>query len=133
MSSVARGTFTVTITQEPPYDSVDGVTIGRASLLKEFQGDLTGSSHGLMTSAMAAVKGSAGYVAIERVTASLGGRSGTFVLQHSGTMARGKPSLVVSVVPDSATAELKGLTGTMAIDVADGQHMYAFDYALPAT
>ena len=129
MSTAARGTFTVTMTQEPPYDSVDGVNLGRAALRKEFQGDLTGTSEGHMIGATGLVKGSAGYVAIERVAATLGGRSGTFVLQHLGTMTRGKPSLRVSVVPDSGTAGLKGIEGTMAIDVADGKHMYTFEYA----
>jgi hypothetical protein len=84
-----------------------------------------------MLAAGTAVKGSAGYVAIELVTGTLEGRAGTFVLQHSGTMNRGTPALVITVVPDSGTGELAGLTGTMAIVIAEGTHSYNFDYTLP--
>jgi hypothetical protein len=100
------------------------------SIDKQFHGDLEASSKGQMLAAMTSVKGSAGYVAIEQVTGSLHGRNGTFVLQHSGTMTRGAPQLIVSVVPDSGTAELAGLTGTMTIIVTDGKHSYEFDYTL---
>ena len=83
-----------------------------------------------MLAAATSVKGSAGYVAIEQVTGSLHGRSGSFVLQHSGTMTRGAPQLAVSVVPDSGTGELAGLAGTMTISVADARHSYDFEYTL---
>ncbi len=79
------------------------------------------------------VKGSAGYVAMEQVTGTLHGRSGTFVLQHNGTMTRGIPLLTVTVVPDSGTGELAGLAGKMAIVIADGKHSYEFDYTLAET
>jgi hypothetical protein len=79
-----------------------------------------------------AVKGSAGYVAIERVTGTLHGRSGSFMLQHLGTMNRGAPSLTVLVIPDSGTDELTGLSGTLTIDIVDGKHLYTMDYVLPA-
>ncbi len=82
-----------------------------------------------MVAFRAPVKGSAGYVAMERVTGTLGGRSGTFVLQHSGTMDRGASSLRVSVVPDSGTDGLTGLTGTLDIQIDAGKHSYRFDYA----
>jgi hypothetical protein len=84
-----------------------------------------------MLTAGTPVKGSAGYVAIERVSGTLHGRGGTFILQHSGTMTRGAPHLVVTVVPDSGTGELEGLAGTMTIDIRDGAHSYAFAYSLP--
>jgi hypothetical protein len=74
---------------------------------------------------------SVGYVAVEKVTGSLHGRSGTFMLQHSGTMTRGTPQLSVTVVPDSGTGQLEGLTGKMAINIVDGKHFYDFEYALP--
>lgn len=115
---------------EPPYDVNEGASIGRVSIEKRFTGDLDGSSHVEMIGARSEVKGSAGYVAIERVTALLHGRKGTFVLQHSGTMTRGKGELSVSVVPDSGTGELVGLTGRMTIEIADGKHSYVFDYGL---
>jgi hypothetical protein len=97
---------------------------------KRFEGDLEGTSRGQMLAAGTGVAGSAGYVAMEQVTGKLGGRSGAFVLQHSGTMARGAARLTVSVVPDSGRGELEGLTGTMEIVIEEGQHSYVFDYTL---
>lgn len=131
MNSLAVGTFEVTMNAEPPYDLNDGASIGRVSIKKQFSGDLHASSTVEMIGARSVlVKGSAGYVAIERVTGSLHGKSGSFVLQHSGTMTRGKGELHVSVVPDSATGELKGLSGRMTIEISDGNHSYAFEYTL---
>jgi hypothetical protein len=83
-----------------------------------------------MLSAMTNVKGSGAYVAIERVSGTLQGRSGTFVLQHSGTMTRGTPELTITVVPDSGTGQLVGLEGKMTIKIADGKHSYEFEYTL---
>jgi hypothetical protein len=100
------------------------------SIDKQFRGDLEGSSKGEMLSAGTGVKGSAGYVAIERVTGALQGRSGTFVLQHSGTMARGVPQLSITVVPDSGTDGLDGLAGRMTIEIVDGVHSYDFEYTI---
>ncbi|HEY0465877.1 MAG TPA: DUF3224 domain-containing protein [Polyangiaceae bacterium] len=129
MNSLAVGTFEVTMNPEPPYDLNEGASIGRVSIKKQFSGDLQASSTVEMIGARSVlVKGSAGYVAIERVTGTLGGKTGSFVLQHSGTMTRGKGELSVSVVPDSATGELKGLSGRMTIEISDGNHSYAFDY-----
>ena len=130
MTQNARGTFTVQLSHQPPHDTADGVSLGRSSLLKQFEGELTGTSQGEMLSARTATPGSAGYVAIERVQATLQGRSGSFVLQHSGTMNRGQPQLSVHVVPDSGTGELRGLSGTLAIDIVSGTHYYNFDYTL---
>jgi len=115
----------------PAYDLAEGATLGRTTITKLFKGDLEGTSAVEMLSARSAVQGSAGYVAIERVTGALHGRSGSFVLQHSGTMSRrGIPTLTVSVVPDSGTGALKGIAGTMMISIADGKHSYVFDYTL---
>jgi hypothetical protein len=102
------------------------------SLDKTFHGDLSGTSTGQMLAFRSAVEGSAGYVAMERVTATLAGRKGAFTLQHNGLMDKGTPSLTVVVVPDSATEELLGLTGTMTINVSPGRHDYVFRYVLPA-
>jgi hypothetical protein len=101
------------------------------SIDKQFHGDLEATSKGQMLTAMTDVKDSAGYVAIERVNGTLNGRSGTFALQHTGTMTRGEPQLVITVVPDSGTGQLVGLTGKMTITIADGKHSYGFDYTLP--
>ena len=133
MNALAVGTFEVTMSPEPPHDLNEGASIGRVLLKKQFSGDLQGSSTGEMIGARSLlVKGSAGYVAIERVTGSLHGKNGSFVLQHSGTMTRGKGELHVSVVPDSGTGELKGLSGRMAIEISDGNHSYEFDYSIDA-
>ena len=114
-----------------PVSTADA-PVGRFTLDKKYHGDLEGSAQGEMLAAMTATKGSAGYVAIEKVTGTLAGHTGSFILQHTGTMNRGAPNLVITVVPDSGTGELAGLTGTMAIQIAaDGAHYYTFDYALP--
>lgn len=128
----ATGTFEVKLNPLPAYDGSEGSMAGRMSIDKEFHGDLAAISKGEMLMSMTGTKGSAGYVAIETVRGKLHGREGTFVLQHSGTMNRNTPSLTVSVIPDSGTGDLTGLTGTMSIDVADGRHSYTFDYSLPA-
>jgi hypothetical protein len=114
----------------PLEDKTEGTMLGRLSIDKQFRGDLAGSSRGEMLSAGTPVKGSAGYVAIERVTGTLHGRRGTFVLQHSGVMTRGEPQLVVTVVPDSGTDQLEGLAGTMTIVVEPGRHGYDMTYSL---
>jgi hypothetical protein len=129
--TLAAGPFDITMNPDPSYEAAEGgVVLGRVSFTKQFHGDLDASSIVQMLSAGTGVKGSAGYVAIERVVGRLAGRAGTFVLQHSGTMNRGQASLSVTVVPDSGTGELAGLAGTMTIDIVDGAHSYRFDYTL---
>ena len=128
----ARGTFEVKLTPQAPNGNAQDSALGRMTIDKQFRGDLEGTGRGEMLTAMSPVKGSAGYVAIERVSGKLQGRTGTFVLQHSGTMARGAQQLTISVVPDSGTGELAGLAGEMVIIIADGKHSYEFEYSLPA-
>ena len=132
MTNIAAGPFDVTMNPDPSYETADGgIVLGRVSFSKTFHGALDAESVVQMLSAGTAVKGSAGYVAIERVEGRLDGRAGSFVLQHCGTMNRGQAQLTVSVVPDSGTGDLAGLAGTMAIDIVDGKHFYRFDYTLP--
>ncbi|MDB4929304.1 MAG: hypothetical protein JWM10_1788 [Myxococcaceae bacterium] len=126
----ANGTFEITMHPDAPYDVVDGVSLGRIRFEKRFSGPLEATSVVQMIGARTPVEGSAGYVAIERVTGSLDGRQGTFVLQHSGVMTRGAPSLSVTVVPDSGTGALAGLSGRMEIEVVEGKHRYGFEYAI---
>lgn len=127
----ASGPFDVKTTPQPEQEGTGGSTIGRLLLSKQFHGDLQATSEGQMLTAMTDVKGSAAYVAIERVTGTLDGRRGSFALQHTGIMNRGVPQLTITVVPDSGTDGLAGLSGTMAIDIApDGKHSYRFDYTL---
>jgi hypothetical protein len=131
VTSHAIGTFDVKVTSQAAGEGADA-DVGRMTLDKQFHGDLEGTSKGQMLAASTSVKGSAGYVAMEKVTGTLKGRSGSFVLQHSGTMTRGVPQLMVSVVPDSGTGQLVGLAGTMTIKIADGKHSYDFEYTLAA-
>jgi hypothetical protein len=129
----ASGTFEVKLTPLDPAFKADDNSIGRYSIDKQFHGALEATSKGEMLSGMGTVKGSGGYVAIERVTGTLDGRSGTFILQHNGTMQNGNYHMNVIVVPDSGTAQLTGLQGTMEIIIKDGKHSYDFTYSLPDT
>lgn len=131
MSTHARGTFEVKMTPQPAQDGIGDPGIGRMALDKQFHGDLAATGKGQMLAAGTDVSGSAGYVALERVSGTLHGRSGTFALQHNGTMTRGTPQLSITVVPDSGSGELLGLAGTLAITITDGQHFYDFEYTLP--
>lgn len=126
----ARGTFEVKMNPLTLDDKAADATLGRMSLDKQFHGDLEATSKGEMLTAMTGVQGSAGYVAIERVNGTLGGRAGTFALQHNGIMTRGEPQLSITVVPDSGTGQLAGLAGRMTINIADGKHSYEFEYTV---
>ncbi len=99
----ASGTFDVKLTPQAPDDTSDGA-VGRMTIDKQFKGD----------------KG----------TFALQGRTGTFALQHSGTMTRGAQSLTLTVVPDSGTGELAGISGSMKIIITGGKHFYDFDYTV---
>jgi hypothetical protein len=128
----AKGSFEITMNAEPPYDSADGIMLARASFDKRFSGPLDATSKVNMLSARGPIEGSAGYVAIERVVGTLDGRRGSFVLQHTGVMNRGERSLTITVVPDSGTAALRGISGKMEIEIVNGQHFYEFEYELGA-
>lgn len=128
----ATGTFEVRVIPQAADEQAQAANIGRMSLDKQWHGDLTGVSQGEMLSFGTGAKGSSGgYVALEQFTGSLKGRSGSFVLQHTATMARGVPQLTIFVVPDSGTGQLAGITGKMSITITDGKHSYDFDYTLP--
>lgn len=129
-----RGEFDVVLKPQVEQPGVGDPIVGRVSIDKQFRGDLTGVSKGQMLAVRTAVKGSAGYVAMERVEGTLrvgeSVRAGSFVLQHSSTMTRGVPAQSISVVPDSGTGELVGLSGTMTIDIEGGKHFYNFECAI---
>jgi aryl-alcohol dehydrogenase-like predicted oxidoreductase len=129
-SARVKGTFDVKLTPQPPFAATDAVTLAQVGVDKQFHGPLEGSSRAEMLAANTKTQGSAGYVAIELVTGTLQGRAGSFVLQHSGAMTRGASSLTLTVVPDSATGDLRGLSGSLKIAIVDGQHFYTFDYKL---
>ncbi len=130
MTHRARGTFEVKLDPQAPDDKVGDPTVGRLSIDKQFHGDLEATSKGQMLAVGTDVEGSAGYVAMERVTGTLQGHSGAFALQHSGTMTRGAPQLTITVVPDSGAGQLVGLAGKMTIHIVDGKHFYDFEYTL---
>jgi Protein of unknown function (DUF3224) len=129
MTNHARGTFDVKVTPQPADDAAGG-PFGRLFLDKQFHGDLDGTSKGQMLASGPGTDGSGAYVALERVSGSLQGRRGSFILQHNGTMAKGVPTMIVTVVPDSGTEELTGLAGKMTIVIADGKHSYDLEYTL---
>ncbi len=128
MTTHANGSFNVQINPQA-QDAAEGATLGRMSIDKQFHGDLEATSKGEMLTANTD-RGSAVYVAVERVMGTIHGRSGSFVLVHQGTMARGEQQLTITVVPDSGTGELLGLAGTMAIEIVDGNHFYNFAYTI---
>jgi len=127
----ATGTFEVKTIPQPPEDAAGGAAIGRLLLDKQFHGALEAKSVGTMLGARTPVQGSAGYVAQEVVTGTLNGRAGSFVLQHYGVMTKGELEQIVTVVPDSGTEQLTGLSGKMTITVEGGAHTYRLDYVLP--
>jgi expansin (peptidoglycan-binding protein) len=133
MTGHAEGTFDVKTIPLSPDDATADTSIGRFALDKQYHGDLEAASKGEMLGAGNPAAGTAGYVAIEQITGTLAGKSGSFALQHYGTMNQGKFELNVKVVPGSSTGELTGLAGAMTIIVADGKHSYTFDYSLAAT
>ena len=129
----AKGEFDVKLNPLSAYapDSADGPPLGRMSIDKQFRGDLEGTSVGEMLTAGSAAKGSAAYVAVERVTGTLHGKAGSFALHHRGVMSKGAGELTVTVAPDSGTGELVGIVGEMAIIVGGGKHSYELEYTLP--
>lgn len=127
----AAGPFDVKITPETLADKSADASLGRMSIDKQYHGDLEATARGEMLTASTTVKGSGVYVAVERVTGTLQGRKGSFALHHTGIMTRNTPELKISVVPDSGTDQLVGITGTMSIKIDNGKHSYEFDYTLP--
>jgi Protein of unknown function (DUF3224) len=134
MPNHVTGPFDVKITPQSLAEAEADSGLGRMALNKQFHGELEATSVGEMLTAMSSsVQGSGAYVAVERVTGTLGGRSGSFALHHTGVMNRGVPQLTISVVPDSGTGELIGITGKLNIRIeAGGKHFYDFEYELPA-
>ena len=130
----ATGTFDVKLTPQPTDTPApaEGSPLGRLTIDKQFHGDLEGTSRGeMLTAGSPTVKNSAGYVAVERVSGTLHGKRGTFALQHIGVMTRGEGKLTITVVPDSGTGDLTGISGNMSIDITGGKHLYTLEYTLP--
>jgi hypothetical protein len=131
-SGHATGTFDVTMSPETVSGKTPDPDMGQMGMHKAWQGDLDGTSTGTMIGAGSPARGSAGYVAMEKFTGTLAGRMGSFILQHSGTMANDKLQMTIAVVPSTGTGQLEGISGTMTIRTNNGAHFYDFDYSLPA-
>jgi hypothetical protein len=131
MTHHATGTFEVKLVPLEPSFKTDDNSLVRFSIDKQFHGELEATSKGEMLATGGPAKGSGGYVAIESVSGTLNGRTGTFILQHNGTMQNGGFQMNVIVVPGSGTAQLSGLSGSMAIIIKDGKHSYDLTYTLP--
>ena len=127
----ARGTFVVALTPQSSDGTPEDTALGRMSIAKTFSGDIAGTSTGEMLTAMTSTKGSAAYVAVERVRGSISGREGSFALHHQGISDRGAQQLSIMVVPDSGSGALTGLTGSMSLVIANGLHSYELTYRLP--
>lgn len=132
MTFRATGTFEVTVTPQAQQDKGQGIVLGRMALDKQFHGDLEAVGQGEMLTANTSAAGSAGYVAIEAVTGTLQGRTGSFACQHTGTLNRGAQTLSITVVPDSGAGQLSGIAGEISIRIVDGVHHYTFEYSLPS-
>lgn len=131
MGLQAKGTFEIKMTPQSFAEGVGDPTVGRMAIEKHFRGDMEGVGRGQMLAVGTAIDGSAGYVAMERVQATLHGREGSFALQHNGVMNRGTPQLTIIIVPDSGTDALSGIAGVLTIRIADGVHHYELSYSLP--
>ena len=131
LSTHATGAFDVKISPLTLSEQSADPKLGRMAIEKQYHGDLEAAAKGEMLTAQSEIKDSGVYVAVERVTGTLNGKRGSFAMYHSGVMNRGKPELKITVVPDSGTEELQGLTGTMNIKIDNGKHSYDFEYSLP--
>lgn len=131
MTQHATGTFEVKLT--PQDDKSEDTSLGRMTIEKQWQGDMTGASKGQMLTGGDLKTGSAGYVAMEKFTGSLKDKQGSFILQHTATMTKGKGDLTITVVPDSGTDQLQGISGKLTIKIENGKHFYDFEYSLSKT
>ena len=124
----ARGPMDVDTEFEPPFLEQDGLKMNRCVVRKKYSGGMSGAAEAQMLAAFTDTPGSAAYVAIEHFTGSVDGKTGSFALQHSGVMDRGDAQLTVTIVPDSGTGELAGISGTLEIDNDEGRHSYVLEY-----
>ena len=130
MTQTAKGSFTIVMIAPPAGEGAGRLAVGRMFIDKQYTGDLVGTGQGEMLSAGNPAAGSAGYVAIEHVIGTLHGRSGSFALQHSGTMHDGDSHLAIAIVPGSGTGDLFGIEGKLTLDIVERQHFYQIDYTL---
>lgn len=128
--TTTTGRFDLTSWDEETYDDAEGARLQRVRNTKRFEGGIDGVSEANLLMALAP-EDAAAYVGIERVTAAIDGRKGTFVLRHSASTAVG---LDIDVVPNSGTGDLAGLRGVLTIEKSpEGEHTYSFDYEMGST
>ena len=130
MPTHAEGSFDVTIT---PQDSSSDSAVARMLLYKEFHGDLEAIAHGEMMAASEPLTGAGVYVALDRVTGTLHGRSGSFLIAHRGIGNAEGQELSIINVAGTGTGQLTGITGTVGIEIADKKHFYRMEYELPSS
>ena len=130
MPTHAKGSFDVTIT---PQESAPDATVARMLLYKEFHGDLEAIAHGEMMAAHEPLTGAGVYVALDRVTGTLHGRSGSFLIAHRGVRNADGQELSIVIVPGSGTGPLTGITGTLGIEIVGKEHFYSVEYELPSS
>jgi hypothetical protein len=123
----AKGPFDVTLT---PQQTADDAAVARMLLYKEFHGDLEAIAHGEMMAAHEPLTGAGVYVAIDRVTGTLHGKSGSFLIAHRGIRNADGQDLSIVIVPGSGTGQLTGITGAVSIEIVDKKHFYSMEYAL---
>jgi hypothetical protein len=131
MTQHASGSFDITTTPAAPPDHQGRTAIGRMLLDKRYAGELAATGKGEMLTAVTDTHGSAAYVAIERISGTLNGKRGSFVIQHAGTMSAGGKHATINVVPDSGAGDLTGISGTLRLTLVERTHFYELDYVLP--
>ncbi|GAA3253395.1 DUF3224 domain-containing protein [Dactylosporangium siamense] len=131
MGTKAVAPFSIEGWEEDVYDERPGARLSRTRITKTFTGDFIGTSEAETLMCGAAVEGSAAYVGFERFLGSLHGRAGTFVLHHTATGSGGQRGGSWTIVPDTGTDELTGISGAGEIVIAeDGAHTLVLAYEL---
>jgi Protein of unknown function (DUF3224) len=129
----ASGPFDVKMSPQPADEKTNDPLMGRMTMDKHYHGELEATATGTMLTGGDYKSGSAGYVAMEKVSGTLQGRAGTFMLQHSATLNQGAQQLSITIVPGSGTGQLTGIAGKMDIKMKEGgKHFYDLEYTLPA-
>ena len=124
----AKGSFDVTIT---PQESAPDAAVGRNLLYKEFHGDLEAVAHGEMLAAFEPLTSAGVYVAIDRVSGTLHGRGGSFLIAHRGIANADGQRLEIVIVAGTGTGQLAGITGTLGIEIVEKKHFYTVEYEVP--
>ena len=127
----ARGEFEVQLTPRELDGPSEDPGLSRLAIVKQLRGDLVGTGHGQMLASGGPPQMSGAYVAIERISGTLSGKEGSFVLIHRGTMDASGNELEVTVAPESGTEGLTGIRGKFKIIIEGGKHLYEFEYEMP--